>query len=59
VLVKTKTVLSVAEQKASTVGSAIMSNPYVSTGASWVSGAFTEVAKAAEDVSVMTRETVE
>jgi hypothetical protein len=59
VLVKTKTVLSVAEQKASSVGSAIMSNPYVSTGASWVSGAFTAVAKAAEDVSVMTREKVE
>ncbi|KAJ6771798.1 SERINE/ARGININE-RICH SPLICING FACTOR [Salix koriyanagi] len=59
VLVKTKTVLSVAEQKASSVGSAIMSNPYVSTGASWVSGAFTAVTKAAEDVSVMTREKVE
>lgn len=59
VLEKTKTVLSVAEQKASSVGSAIMSNPYVSTGASWVSGAFTAVAKAAEDVSVMTREKVD
>ncbi|KAJ6431643.1 hypothetical protein OIU84_019014 [Salix udensis] len=59
VLVKTKTVLSVAEQTASSVGSAIMSYPYVSTGASWVSGAFTAVAKAAEDVSVMTREKVD
>ncbi|CAK7326839.1 unnamed protein product [Dovyalis caffra] len=59
VLVKTKSALSAAEQKASSVGSAIMSNPYVSTGASWVSGALTAVAKAAEDVSVMTREKVE
>ena len=53
---KTKSALAVAEQKASSAGSAIMSNPYVMTGASWVSNAFTAVAKAAEDVSVITKD---
>ncbi|XP_061374591.1 binding partner of ACD11 1-like [Gastrolobium bilobum] len=52
---KTKSAIAVAEQKASS----IMSYPYVSTGASWVSTAFTAVAKAAEDVSTMTKEKVE
>lgn len=56
---KTKTAIAVAEQKASSAGSAIMSNPYVSTGASWVSSAITAVAKAAEDVSTLTKEKVE
>lgn len=56
---KTKSVYAVAEQKASDAGSAIMSNPYVSTGASWVSSAITVVAKAAEDVTTMTMEKVE
>ncbi|XP_042400479.1 binding partner of ACD11 1-like [Zingiber officinale] len=37
----------------------IMSIPYVSTGASWVTSAFGRVLKAAEDVSVMTKEKVE
>lgn len=36
-----------------------MSNPYVSTGASWVSSAITVVAKATEDVTTMTMEKVE
>jgi hypothetical protein len=36
-----------------------MSNPYVSTRASWVSSAITVVAKAAEDVTTMTKEKVE
>ncbi|KAI5678099.1 hypothetical protein M9H77_09049 [Catharanthus roseus] len=56
---KTKSAFAVAEQKASTAGTAIMSNPYVSTGASWVSSAFNKVAKAAEGVSLMTKVKVE
>lgn len=56
---KTKSAFAVAEQKASSAGSAIMNNRYVSTGASWVSIAFSAVAKAAEDVSTMTKEKVE
>ncbi|KAJ9708586.1 hypothetical protein PVL29_000560 [Vitis rotundifolia] len=56
---KTKSALAIAEQKASIAGSAIMNNPYVATGASWVSSALSMVTKAAEDVSVMTREKVE
>ncbi|KAL2347805.1 hypothetical protein Fmac_001805 [Flemingia macrophylla] len=55
----TKSAMAAAEQKASSAGSAIMSNPYVLTGASWVSSAFTAIAKAAGDVSVMTKEKVE
>lgn len=55
----TKSAIAVAEQKASSAGSAIMSNPYVSTGASWLSSAFTAIAKAAEDVSTMTKEKLE
>ncbi|KAF8407574.1 hypothetical protein HHK36_006708 [Tetracentron sinense] len=55
---KTKSVLAVAEQKASSAGSAIMNNHYILTGASWVSSALSVVAKAAEDVSVMTKEKV-
>ncbi|KAE8691949.1 Detected protein of confused Function [Hibiscus syriacus] len=56
---KTKFAFSVAEQKASIAGTAIMSNNYVSTGASWLSNAFNAVAKAAEDVGVLTKEKVE
>lgn len=55
----TKSAISVTEQKASTAGSAIMSNPYVLTGASWMSSAFSAIAKAAEDVSTMAKEKVE
>ncbi|XP_048318070.2 binding partner of ACD11 1 isoform X1 [Ziziphus jujuba] len=56
---KTKSAFSIAEQKASSAGSAILSNHYVLTGASWVSSAFGAVAKAAGDVSMMTKEKVE
>ncbi|PON67383.1 Splicing factor-like protein [Parasponia andersonii] len=56
---KTKSALAVAEQKASSAGSAILSNHYVLTGASWVSSAFSAFAKAAEDVSILTKEKVE
>ncbi|KAL6970041.1 hypothetical protein U1Q18_029748 [Sarracenia purpurea var. burkii] len=55
----TKSAFAAAEQKASTAGSAIMSNRLVSTGASWVTSAFSVVTKAAEDVSSMTKEKVE
>lgn len=55
----TKSAIAVAEQKASSAGSAIMSNSYVLTGALWLSSAFSVVAKAAEDVSTMTMEKVE
>ncbi|KAK7251673.1 hypothetical protein RIF29_35067 [Crotalaria pallida] len=56
---RTKSAIAVAEQKASIVGSAIMNNSIVSTGATLVSNAITAVAKAAEDVSTMTMEKVE
>ncbi|CAN6466753.1 unnamed protein product [Victoria cruziana] len=49
---KTKSVLD-------TAGSAIMSNRYVFTSAAWVSSALNMVAKAAEDVSVKTKEKIE
>lgn len=55
----TKSALSAAEQKASSAGSAIMNNQYVSTGASWLSSALGMVAKAAGDVSTMTKEKVD
>ncbi|KAI3453189.1 hypothetical protein Pfo_009852 [Paulownia fortunei] len=55
----TKSAFAAAEQKASSAGSAIMSNRYVSTGASWVTNALSAVSKAAEDVGVMTKEKVE
>lgn len=54
-----KSAFAVAEQKASSAGNTIMSNYIVSTGASWFSGAFTRVAKAASDLSMMTKEKVE
>uniref|UniRef100_A0A0A9FP18 RRM domain-containing protein n=1 Tax=Arundo donax TaxID=35708 RepID=A0A0A9FP18_ARUDO len=53
---KTKSAFAAAEQKVSSAGSAIMKNRYVFTGASWVTGAFNRVAKAATDVGTMTKE---
>ena len=41
---KTKSAIAAAEQ------TAIMKNQYVLTGATWVTGAFSKVAKAAEEV---------
>ncbi|XP_072990957.1 binding partner of ACD11 1-like [Typha latifolia] len=55
----TMSALAAAEQKASIASSAIMSNHYMSTGASWVSTLLGMVAKAAGDVSSMTMEKVE
>lgn len=47
---KTRSAFAAAEQTVSTAGSAIMKNRYVLTGATWVTGAFSRVAKAAADV---------
>ncbi|WOL09531.1 binding partner of ACD11 1 [Canna indica] len=47
---KTRSAIAAAEQKVSTAGAAIMKNRYVFTGATWVTGAFNRVAKAASDV---------
>ncbi|KAG5249044.1 binding partner of ACD [Salix suchowensis] len=55
---KTKSAFAAAEQKVSSAGSAIMSNRYVFTGAAWVTGAFSKVAKAAGDVGQMAKEKV-
>ncbi|PKU79025.1 binding partner of ACD11 1 [Dendrobium catenatum] len=55
----TRSAIAAAEQKASTASSAVMGNHYVSTGASWISNALNRVARAAEDVTLMTREKVE
>lgn len=53
---KTKSALAAAEQTVSSAGSAIMKNRYVFTSASWVTSAFSKVAKAATDVGTMTKE---
>ncbi|KAK9994051.1 hypothetical protein SO802_023754 [Lithocarpus litseifolius] len=55
---KTKTAISAAEQTVSNAGSAIMKNRYVLTGATWVTGAFSKVAKAAGEVGQKTKEKV-
>ena len=55
---KTKSAFAAAEQTVSSAGSAIMKNRYVFTGASWVTGAFNKVAKAAGEVGQMTKEKV-
>ncbi|KAJ9152441.1 hypothetical protein P3X46_026007 [Hevea brasiliensis] len=55
---KTKSAFAAAEQKVSNAGSAIMSNRYVFAGASWVTGAFNKVAKAAGEVGQKAKEKV-
>lgn len=55
---KTKSAISAAEQSVSNAGSAIMKNRYVLTGATWVTGAYNKVAKAAEEVGQKTKEKV-
>uniref|UniRef100_M4CJ86 RRM domain-containing protein n=1 Tax=Brassica campestris TaxID=3711 RepID=M4CJ86_BRACM len=42
----TKSALAAAEEKAISAGTALMANPYVSSGASWLSNAFGAVTKA-------------
>ncbi|GAB4826422.1 hypothetical protein Ancab_009287 [Ancistrocladus abbreviatus] len=56
---KTKTAFAAAEQTVSNAGSAIMKNRYILTGASWVTGAFSKVAKAAGEVGQKTKEKVD
>lgn len=53
---KTKSALAAAEHTMSNAGSAIMKNRYVFTGALWVTGAFSKVAKAAGEVGQKTKE---
>ncbi|RCV26148.1 hypothetical protein SETIT_5G222300v2 [Setaria italica] len=55
---KTKSALAAAEQSVSTVGSAIMKNRYVLTGAAWVTGAFSKVTSAANDVGAKAKEKI-
>lgn len=55
----TRSALAVAEQKASSAGTALMNNRYVSTGTSWFTSALGMVAKAAGDVTSLTKEKVE
>lgn len=55
---KTKTALAAAEQTVSSAGTAIMKNRYVLTGATWVTGAFSRVQKAAGEVGQKTLEKV-
>lgn len=55
---KTKTAFAAAEQTVSSAGTAIMKNRYVLTGATWVTGAFSRVTKAAGDVGQKTMEKV-
>ncbi|XP_008800095.1 binding partner of ACD11 1 [Phoenix dactylifera] len=55
---KTKSAFAAAELKVSSAGSAIMKNRFVFTGASWVTGAFNRVARAASDVGSKTKEKV-
>eukprot|EP00252_Welwitschia_mirabilis_P008301 TRINITY_DN2006_c0_g1_i1.p1 TRINITY_DN2006_c0_g1~~TRINITY_DN2006_c0_g1_i1.p1 ORF type:complete len:292 (-),score=81.93 TRINITY_DN2006_c0_g1_i1:336-1211(-) len=55
---RTKSTFAAAEQKVNDAGSALMKNRYIFQGASWVTGAFSKVAKAAEDVGVKAKEKV-
>jgi len=55
---KTKSAIAAAEQTVSNAGSAIMKNRYVLTGATWVTGAYNKVAKAAEEVGQKAKEKV-
>ncbi|KAK9076030.1 hypothetical protein SSX86_004360 [Deinandra increscens subsp. villosa] len=56
---KAKSAFTAAENTVTSAGSAIMKNRYVFTSASWVTGAFNKVAKAAGEVGLQTKEKVE
>ncbi|KVH95146.1 binding partner of ACD11 1-like [Cynara cardunculus var. scolymus] len=56
---KAKSAFTAAENTVSSAGSAIMKNRYVFTSASWVTGAFNKVAKAAGEVGQQTKEKVD
>ncbi|XAR54783.1 hypothetical protein NMG60_11030081 [Bertholletia excelsa] len=55
---RTKSAFAATEQKVSSAGSTIVKNRYVSTGASWVKGAFNKVASTAGEVGQKTKEKV-
>ncbi|XP_071708419.1 binding partner of ACD11 1-like [Rutidosis leptorrhynchoides] len=55
---KAKSAIAAAEQTVTNAGSAIMKNRYVLTSATWVTGAFNKVAKAASEVGQQTKEKV-
>ncbi|KAH9608382.1 hypothetical protein KSS87_013589 [Heliosperma pusillum] len=55
---KTKTAFAMAEEKVGYAGSTVMKNRYVLIGATWVTGAFNKVAKAASDIGQKTKEKV-
>ncbi|KAG6435053.1 hypothetical protein SASPL_106703 [Salvia splendens] len=55
---KTKTAFAAAGQTVSSAGTAVMKNRYILTGATWVTGAFSRVQKAAEDVGQKTLDKV-
>lgn len=55
---KTKSAITVAEQKVSNAGSAMMKNKYIFSGVSFVTGAFSKVGQAASDVGSRTKEKV-
>ncbi|MED6169822.1 hypothetical protein PIB30_024794 [Stylosanthes scabra] len=55
---KAKSAMTAAEQSISNAGSTLMKNRYVLTGATWVTGAYSRVAKAAEGVGQKTMEKV-
>ncbi|KAL9999389.1 putative RNA recognition motif domain, nucleotide-binding alpha-beta plait domain superfamily [Helianthus debilis subsp. tardiflorus] len=56
---KAKSAFTAAENTVSSAGSAMMKNRYVFTSASWVTGAFSKVKKAAGEVGQQTKEKVE
>ncbi|KAF5801626.1 putative RNA recognition motif domain, nucleotide-binding alpha-beta plait domain superfamily [Helianthus annuus] len=56
---KAKSAFTAAENTVSSAGSAMMKNRYVFTSASWVTGAFSKVKKAAVEVGQQTKEKVE
>ncbi|PKU75520.1 hypothetical protein MA16_Dca011296 [Dendrobium catenatum] len=55
---KTKSAITVAEQKVSSAGSAMLKNKYIFSGVSFVTGAFSKVGQAASDVGSKTKEKV-
>ncbi|KAJ7565463.1 hypothetical protein O6H91_02G062100 [Diphasiastrum complanatum] len=56
---RTKSAFNTVGQKASSTGSTLMKNKYVSSSAAWVSSAYKKVAKAANNVSEKTKEKVQ
>lgn len=55
---KTKIAFAAAEQTVANAGLALMNNQYVSSGASWVTGAFNKAASAAVELSQKAKEKV-